>query len=189
MKSLLALFLSGLFLISPLADICAQEEETTEERVLLLRQAQEHRKNTVAVEAYLIGNILEAKITARMPKSRPNIYNAIIVGPKLGRLSPEARETLLQTIDSDEEEPYPTEERGAFISFRERTRARRSKGRLTRELVVFEIPREEIVKDKKYKLWVQIKSGQEAGYRQKGGRYVTFKFELEDLPELLEANE
>jgi len=177
--SLAAVFFTGV--CSTGYDSCAQEGSG--ERILVLREAQEFRDNTVGVDVYLTGNILEVKVVARMPRSRPNIYNAIVVGSRLGRLSPASRKTVLQT--TEEEEPYPVTERGAFISFRKKEKTKRTKGRLARELLFFDIPRDRIVKDKKYKLWVQIKSEQEAGYRQKGGRYITFKFDLEKLPELV----
>jgi len=183
MKKLLLASLSVLFLGYFVVTVYAQE------RVLVLRQAEEYRKDVVAVEAYLEDNIMEVTVTARMPKTRPDIHNVIIVGPKLGRLSPESKQTMRQTVESDDEEPYSTKERGAFISFSKKEKTRKSKGRLARELMFFEIPRDRIVKDKKYKLWVLIKSEQEAGYRQKGGRPVTFKFDLENLPELLEQTE
>ena len=45
--------------------------------------------------------------------------------------------------------------------------------------MVFKIPRDKVRKGKKYKLWVQIES------LQRGGKYKTFKFDIENLAELL----
>jgi hypothetical protein len=146
--SLAILVFTGVMLMSGHNVSCAQEG--TGERILVLRDAQEFRDNAVGVDVYLAGNILEVKVIARMPKSRPNIYNAIVVGPRLGRLSPESRKTLLQT--TEEEEPYPVTERGAFMSFRKRDETKKTKGRLARELLLFDIPRDRKERDKKYTL-------------------------------------
>jgi len=165
--------------ISYVMPICSQEEGH-QERTLVLRQAKEFRKSTVAVEVYLIGNILEAKVTARMMHAtKPRIYNAIIVGSKLGRLSSETRKTLPANLE--QEEPYPTARKDkGFIHFGKKEKTKHSKGTPTRELIEFRIPKDKIVEGKKYRLWVQIMSMQ-----KKGGKYKTFKFDLENLPELI----
>lgn len=178
MKKMAYLFLAGFLLCAYLTPVCGQEERG-EEKVLVLRQAKEFRDSTVAVEVYLIDDILEAKITARMMHAtKPRIYNAIVVGPKIGRLSSETRTTL--TANLEQEEPYPTlsKDKG-FINFGKGEKTKDLKGTLTRELVEFRLPKDKIKKGKKYKLWVQIMS------MQKGGKYKTFKFDLEDLPELI----
>jgi len=87
-----------------------------DEPVLIVREAQEFQKSTVAVEVYLEGNILEARITARMYKTKPKVYNAIVVGPRLGRLSIESKTVLVQDVIDDE--PYPTSKKDkGFITF------------------------------------------------------------------------
>jgi len=173
MTRLLCIFLSCLFAIGVISSSYAQEEKT-----LILFEAKEFGKSTVAVKAYLADNILEATITARMYQAKPKIHNAIIVGSKLGRLSIESKEVLLAT--AAEEEPYPTKRRDkGFIHFRKDGKEKKAKGTITRELLVFKIPRDKVKKDKKYKLWVQIES------LQRGGKYKTFKFDLENLAELL----
>jgi len=63
--------------------------------LLILREAQEFSDNAVAIEVYLMDNILEARITARMHGTKPKVYNAIVVGSGLGRLSFESKEVLL----------------------------------------------------------------------------------------------
>ncbi len=155
----------------------AQEEDSMG-TILILREAQEFGDTTVAVEAHLIGDILQAKITARMHGTKPKIHNAIIVGPGLGRLSIESKEVLLAT--AEEERPYPTSKKDrAFIDFRQKAETKIAKGALTRELMIFKIPRNKIVKGKKYQLWVQVES------LQRGGKYKTFKFHLDNLPGLM----
>ena len=104
MTKLLCIVLSCLFAIGAISVSYAQEEET-----LILFEAKEFGKNIVAVKAYLTDDILEATVTARMHKTKPKIHNAIIVGPKLGRLSIESKEVLLAT--AIEEEAYPTKKK------------------------------------------------------------------------------
>jgi len=173
MTKLLCIVLSCLFAIGSISISYAQEEKT-----LILFEAKEFGGNTVAVKAYLTDNILEATVTARMQKTKPKFHNAIIIGPKLGRLSIESKEVLLAT--AIEEEAYPTKKKDkAFIHFGKDEEDKKAKGTLTRELLVFKIPRDRVKKDKKYKLWIQIES------MQRGGKRKTFKFDLENLAELL----
>jgi hypothetical protein len=161
-----------------LSTLVSYAQEGAPGRVLLLREAQEFEKSTVAIEAYLTDNVLEVTIIARMPGTKPKIHNAIIVGPRLGRLSCESKEVLLATVEA--EEPFPTKRKDmAFISFSKSEETKKTKGTLTRELVVFRIPNERIIKGKKYELWVQIES------LQKGGKYKTFKFDLQSLGDFL----
>ena len=110
--------------------------------------------------------------------SKPRIYNAIVVGPKIGRLSSETRTTL--TASLEQEEPYPTlsKDKG-FVNFGKGEKVKEHKGTLTRELIEFRLPKDKIKKGKKYSLWVQIAS------MKKGDKYKTFKFDLKDLPELI----
>ncbi|MBU1853932.1 MAG: hypothetical protein KJ957_07810 [Candidatus Omnitrophica bacterium] len=171
------LILSGY--ISPMPNFSyAQEQTETEGPLLILREAQEKGKTTVAIEASLTENILEAKITSRMYGTKPKIYNTLIVGSKLGRLSLQAKEVLLASIE--DEEPYPTTNKNrAFISFSAKTKTKTATGTLTRELVEFKIPRDKIRQKKPYQMWAQIES------LQRGGKYETFKFALEDFFERL----
>jgi hypothetical protein len=144
------------------------------EKTLVIRKAQEFQKSTVAVEAYLSDNIMETKITARMYGTKPKIYNAIIVGPGLGRLSIESKEVLLASTEEDE--PYSTSRNDkGFIHFGVDGVSKTAEGTLTRELLLFKIPKEKIKKTGKYRLWVQITS------MQQGGKYKTFKFDLENF--------
>ncbi|MBU0759042.1 MAG: hypothetical protein KKC66_03630 [Candidatus Omnitrophica bacterium] len=167
--SILACFITGLFNVG-----YAQDEQG---RVLLIREAQQFQNNTVAVEGYLMDNILEVKVTARMMHAtKPKIYNALVVGSRLGRLEIESKEILLASVE--EEEPYPTSRKDkGFVSFSGGKKNKRARGTLTRELLVFKIPRDKVVKGKRYRLWVQITS------LQQGEKYKTFKFDLKDLYE------
>ncbi|MDP8216710.1 MAG: hypothetical protein P9L98_05280 [Candidatus Kaelpia imicola] len=144
-----------------------------QDRVLLLREAKEHRRATAAVEAYLEGNILEVKVIARMDRTKPRIYNVIVIGPKIGRLVPKMRETLYPTME--DEEPFPTKKSGGFIRFSSKEEAKKTSGTLTKELLKFEIPSEKVVAGKRYQIWVKIES------MQRGGDKESFKFDLEDF--------
>jgi hypothetical protein len=171
-RRLLYLFLSIISIITLLS--YAKAQEIAIEKVRILREAQEYEKSTVAVDAHLKDDILQVIIIARMDGTKPRIYNSIVVGPKLGRLSCESREVLLATVE--EEEPFLTKRKDkAFISFTKGEEVKKAKGTLTRELFVFKIPIDRIIKGKKYELWVQIES------LQKGGKYKTFKFDLENF--------
>jgi hypothetical protein len=153
-------------------------QEGSIEKILILREAQEDQKSTVAIEAYLADNTLEVTIIARMPGTKPKIHNAIVVGPKLGRLSCESKEVLLATVEEDK--PFPTKRKDmAFISFSKGEETKKARGTLTRERVVFSIPPEKVIRGKRYDLWVQIEG------LQKGGKYKTFKFDLGNIGDLL----
>lgn len=154
----------------------AQEGEA-QKRILVIREAKQHKETTAAVKAYLIDDVLEVTVIARMYATKPRIYNVIVVGPKLGRMSPTTRKTLVPTVEG--EEPFPTTERGAFISFGERTKTKEAKGTLTEELLEFKLPPEKIRPGKKYQLWVRVES------MQRGGEIEGFKFDLKDLPTLI----
>jgi hypothetical protein len=158
--------------------ISAQEEEKT----LLLREAKQSRKTTVAVEAYLIDkHIVEVKVIARMYAQKPRIYNVIIVGPRLGRISPLTRETL--KLGLEPQEPFPTKERKGFISFGPREKEKQPKGRLTQEVLKFKIPVHKLIPGKCYQLWVKIES------MAKGGKIQNFKFDIPDFAETLLTTE
>ena len=152
-------------------------ERQNSEAIIVLREAKEAGTTSAAVEAKLIDNIMEVKITARMYGTKPRIYNTLIVGSKLGRLSIESKEVLTQA--PEEEAPYPTTGRKAFISFTPSGKTKKLEGTLTRELVKFKIPKDRVVLGKRYELWVQIES------MQTGGLSQTFKFELKNFAELI----
>ncbi|MDP8233900.1 MAG: hypothetical protein P9M06_03755 [Candidatus Saelkia tenebricola] len=144
-----------------------------EGRVLVIREAKKSRHTTVAVEAFLEEDILNVKVIARMRRTKPRIYNVIFVGSKVGRVVPDARETLYPTMEG--EEPFPTKEREGFISFDDKVKVKEASGTLTKELLKFRIPMDKIVPGKRYQIWVKIES------MQRGGDKESFKFNIEDF--------
>lgn len=156
----------------------ADEKEAQKE--MILRQAQEYENTTVAVEAYLAGDVMEANIYVRMYASRPKIYHAYLYGPKLGRLSPRSRETLYPQAE-DEDLTFPTTDLVGTIRFSKRTQDKKATGALTRELVKFKIPVNKILPKKRYELRVQVESMQSPGMPQ------NFSFKLQDFAQSLEG--
>ncbi|MCD6080000.1 MAG: hypothetical protein J7J54_00940 [Candidatus Omnitrophica bacterium] len=147
---------------------------------LLLREAKQDKKTTVAVEVYLVDkDVVEVKVIARMYAQKPRIYNVIIIGPRLGRISPLTRETL--PLGLEPTEPFPTKERKGFISFGPREKEKQPKGRLTQELLRFKIPLQRLIPGKRYQLWVKIES------MAKGGKIHSFKFDIPDFAEVLSS--
>jgi len=146
-------------------------------RKLILRQAQEVGKTSVAVEAYLAGDVLEVTAYARMYGTRPKIYNLILVGPKLGRLSAQAKRTVYPKSEETEADlTFPTTKMDSgIISFSKKTKDKKSEGALTRELYGFKIPVDKIVPGKRYELRILIEGMQNTGQK------VSFKFEFKDL--------
>ncbi len=144
-----------------------------QEKVLVLREAKEHKKAAAAVEVYLEGNTLEVTVIGRMDRTKPRIYNVIVIGPKIGRVAPKMRETLYPTMKN--EEPFPTKKSGGFIRFSSKEETKNTSGTLTKELLKFEIPGEKIVDGKRYQIWVKLES------MQRGGDKESFKFDLEDF--------
>jgi len=166
--------ISGLF--SFLSSSYAQEGKA-QERTLVLREAKQDGKTTVAIDAYLTGDILEVKVTAKMYATKPRISNIILVGPGIGRLSPLTKKTVASS--TQEEEPYPTSKRGAFISFGTRTKTEKATGTVTKEMVEFKITADKIMPAKLYQIWVRVESS------QSGGQPQGFKFDLKDFARLI----
>ncbi|MBU1906199.1 MAG: hypothetical protein KJ923_04285 [Candidatus Omnitrophica bacterium] len=156
----------------------AQEAESFEKQ-LVLQEARESRKGAVAVEVYLKEDILEVTIIGRMYAAKPKIYNALIVGPKLGRLSPGERETLYPKAEDEEAFYKTTELEGGLIRFSKKTKEKKLKGTLTKEFCRFKIPTEKIMPNKRYQLWIQLQD------MQRSDQPVKFKFDLEELPGLI----
>ncbi len=150
------------------------------ERKMILRQAQERVHTTAAVEAYLTGDVLEVTVYARMYAAKPKIFNVILVGPKLGRLSPRSKETLYpKAEEEDQEMSFPTTDKeGGFIRLSKRTKDKIAKGALTRELSKFKIPTEKIQSKGTYQLRILIES------MQSPGKQESFIFPLEGFAQL-----
>ena len=152
------------------------------DKVPVIREAEEKRDSSVAVEAYLIGDILEVKVSVRMPNARPKIDNVIVVGPRIGRISPDTIEQIYAGLE--EEASYRTTKRSGFISFEDRTTTKKLKGTVVRKSYRFKMDREKIISDGLYQLWIKIK---EEGLSKKG-RITPYKFDLVKLPELLNSS-
>jgi len=178
MKKMFALVATMGVLLSISNFSFAQEEEGAE-RILVLREAKQHKKTTVAVEAYLISDMLEVTVMVRMYAGKPSIFNVILVGPKLGRISPKTSETVTATVE--DEAPFPTTKRGGFISFGKKTETKEAKGTLTKELFRFRIPTDKIVPGKRYQIWVKVQSRK----GKEKGKIRGFKFDLESLAQLI----
>ena len=179
MKKMFVLVVTMGVLLSILNFSFAQEEGGAE-RILVAREAKQYKETTtVAVEAYLVGDVLEVTTMARMQMrtTKLRIYNILVVGPKLGRISLKTRETL--TAVTEEEASFSTTKLGGLIRYSKKTREKKAKGILTKELAKFKIPADKIIPGKRYQLWVDVQSV------QKKGRPVRFKFDLENLAQLI----
>jgi len=145
--------------------------------ILVLYEAKERTKSAVAVEGYLIDDIFEVTVIAKMYGTKPLIHKVLVVGAKLGRLSPQERQTIYPKAE-DQEAFYKTKDiEGGIIRLKKREKEKKLKeGALTKELARFKIPTDKIVENKRYQLWVKIES------MQRGGVFESFKFELEDFP-------
>jgi hypothetical protein len=156
-----------------------EQVEKAAGRVLVIEEAQERNKSAVAVKVYLIDDILEATIIGLMYATKPRIYKAIVVGPKLGTLSPQERQTLYPRAE-DEELFYKTKDvEAGLIRLSKREKKKKLEGTLTKELARFKIPKDKIVTKKRYQLRVQVES------MQRGGQLEKYRFDLKDLPQLI----
>ena len=155
------------------------KEQEAKGKTLIIREGKQVRDNIVAIEAYYLGGgILEVVVEARMRSQRPRIRNILVVGPRLGRLRHAAKEEIPVTVEEDQ--AYPVTKKGGLFSFGNKTKVKKLKGSLTKELFQFKIPRDKIISGKRYQLWVDLES------KNKGGdRPTKFKFNLEKLAEIL----
>ena len=144
------------------------------DRTIVLREAKQRRKITVAVEAYLIDDILEVAVTVRtkMRAAKLRIFKMLLVGPQLGRISPKTAETIAVTVR--DEDPFPT-------TMGTKTEMKVIKGTPTKELFRFEIPADKIVPGGNYRIWVDVQNRE----GQDKGRIQRFKFDLESLIQLI----
>jgi len=157
--------------------LAASYAEEAGESKLILRQAQEVGKTSVAVVAYLTKDVLGTTVYARMYGAKPRIYNVILVGPKLGRLSAQSKETIYpKAEETDADLTFSTTKLDSgIISFSKKTKDKKSAGALTRELHKFKIPVNKILPGKRYELRILIEAMQNPGQKE------SFKFELKDL--------
>ncbi len=171
MKQILITLTAALILLCTLKCSWAQD------KVLVIREAKQVRRDIVAVEGYLVDAILEVSVEVRMYGERPKITNVALVGPGVGRLSYSAKEEIPITLE--EEEPYEITKEGGFIKTSKRTRTDTPSGTMTKELFKIKVPSEKILSGKKYELWIDIKS------KTKDTRSQKFKFELKDFSEVI----
>lgn len=157
------------------------EQETTGS-ILVIREGKQLKKTTVAVDVRLIEDVLKIKVETRMHAERPKITDVILVGPGIGRVHYVTREDVPPSVE--EEEPYPITKEDGFITFRKRTKLKTPKGTLAKELFKLKVPVEKIVPGKRYQLWVEVESKAKRGKKSK-----KFKFNLENLAELVSQNQ
>lgn len=151
-----------------------QQHQDDTGRVFVVREAKDFRTTGVAIEGYLVHDIFEVKVEARMYAERPKISTVKVVGPKLGSQSFQAKEAILAGIE--EEEPFETtQQQGILRVFDKRKKTKKLKGTVTKELFKIKIPADKIVEGKRYWLWVYVES------KTQGGHADTFKFELKDF--------
>lgn len=152
--------------------LCSAQEEI--ERILLNREGKQFRNSTVAIEAYLVKDVMEVLVEARMYAEKPKINDVLLVGKGLGRLHYKTRETVFSTMQEDA--TYPITKQNGLITFGKRTKIKKPKGTLTRELFKLKLPVDKIKTGRRYQLWVEIESKTKSGQTP-----LRFKFNLENL--------
>jgi len=149
-------------------------------RILVIREAKEDPEAAVAVEGVLEEDIFKVRVTVRIERATPNIYSMLLVGPNIGRMSPDSIKSLYATLEK--EEPYSTKRRGAFISFGDDAKSKQLKGRVSRKLAEYRIPADKIKPDGDYQLWIRVESSKQRG------RIATYRFDLENFPQLVQKS-
>ncbi|MBN2120552.1 MAG: hypothetical protein JW734_05815 [Candidatus Omnitrophica bacterium] len=153
-------------------------EEVVSERLLVIRQAKELKNTMVGVEAYLIEDVLEITVEARMRQERPKIIDVAFLGGGLRKIHYKSREVIPPSVEDEDAELYPVTKLDGLVMFGDRTKLKELKGKLTKELFKLRIPSDKIKPAKRYQLWVEVES-------PKATRNLKFKFDLEDLPHLI----
>ncbi|MBD3264660.1 MAG: hypothetical protein GF375_06130 [Candidatus Omnitrophica bacterium] len=166
-KYILSGLILGLGFCPSFYSFCQKEEEST----LIAREGKQVRRDTVAIEAYAIHNILRVNVEARMYSERPKISKVLLVGPKIGRMTYYRKEEI--PINLEEKTPYLISKKGGLFSSRDNTEEKDPKGTLTHELFEFKVPGK-IVSGKKYELWVYIEGKNSAA----SSRPQRFSFNL-----------
>jgi len=126
------------------------EEEVRKEvqgKIPVIREAKLYKKDSVAVDAHLAGEILEIVVEARMYAQRPKINDVLVTGPKIGKLHYQARKTIVAGVE--ETEPFEVTKEHGLITFGKRKKVRELEGTLTKELFKIKIPNDKIVCGKK----------------------------------------
>jgi len=143
-------------------------------RTIVIREAKQRRKITVAVEVYLIDDILEVAVMVRtkMRAAKLRIFKVLLVGPRWGRISSKTAETIAVTMR--DEDPFPT-------TMGSKTEMKIITGTPTKELFGFEIPPAKMVPGGNYQIWVDVQNRE----GQDKGRIQRFKFDLENLVQII----
>ncbi len=144
------------------------------EKELILREGKQVRDDVVAVEVYVVENILEVRVEVRMYSQRPKITNVMLVGPRIGRLSSDLKEEIPLALKEDD--PYLVRSEGGVVSSGEKRKKKKLKGTVAKELFKIKVPWEKIVPDKRYQLWVDVESKTRGG-----GRPQKYRFNLENF--------
>ena len=147
-----------------------------QEKTLVIREGKQVRRDIVALEGYLINNILEVAVEVRMYGERPKITNVALVGPGLGRLSYTVKEEI--PLSLEEEEPYEIRKEGGIITTSKKKKTKKPTGTVTKELFKIKVPPKKILPDREYQLWVDVKS------KTRDARPQKFKFKLKDFSEI-----
>jgi len=153
------------------------QEQKAGERLLVLREAEQQGRGSVAVEAYFVDGILEVTVEARTNGAKPIIENTVLVGPKLGRLSAKVKRTVYAR--EEEEGPFLTKEAGGLLGPGEKKNMKKLTGTLSRELYKFKIPNDMILPGKDYELRIAV------GTMQESREEMRFEFTLKGLAELM----
>lgn len=156
------------------------EKPGSSEQILILREGKQVKNNVVAVEAYRVGDILEAKVEVRMYSERPRITNVMLAGPGIGRVSYELKKEIPLTLD--EEDPYIITKEDGIISLGSRKKKKKPKGTLTKESFKIKVPWNKIIAGKRYQLWVDVESKTQPGQRPQ-----KFRFNIENLAQYAPA--
>jgi hypothetical protein len=160
-------------------------EQTTEatHRILLIRKARVGRQGAVAVEVYLIGDVLEVKVIGKLydTRTKPSIEEIRVAGPRLGkRLSPQERRTLHPTVEDDKAFYKAEDIKGGIIRIIEGKKVKgRKESELTNELIRFKIPTGRILPGRNYQLWVELQN------KETEKKPETFRFGLKNFSTLI----
>ena len=147
------------------------------------REAINIHGDIVAVDLSLVGeDLLEAKVTGFMKRSRPRLDNVILIGPAVGRLAPTTRQVVRAGLEQDP--PYPTKRSGLLVM--KQGSKQLAEGTLIRERFQYELPAEKMrqaIRKKggkaRYEFVVTMSSA------NRGGDFKRYTFELEALPKVL----
>ena len=124
--------------------------------------------------------ILSMKVTdehVHDSKALPGLVDGVI---KSDSMTPISAATIGKLFaDDDDEEPFVTTKKKAFIEIGKTTKEKKLKGAVTKEIFSFKIPKGKIVPGKTYQLRIRIENSQTPG------NPVNFIFKLKELSKLI----